>query len=112
MSKETNWESNEFTKIFREALMKIHSDDWSMEDIAEAAYICAIAIKPTINILTTALSKDTGTYRQGYSAGYNARKRDIFRGKGHTEPITLPTGLGEFKNSDLLLELLEREKEL
>jgi hypothetical protein len=34
--------------LFRAALMKRHSDDWDMETVAEAAYICAEAVQPFI----------------------------------------------------------------
>jgi hypothetical protein len=38
--------STEFTEIFRTALMKEHAHDWTMETVAEAAYICAFIVQP------------------------------------------------------------------
>lgn len=34
----------EIVEVFRHALMKKHADDWDMNTVAEAAYICAQAI--------------------------------------------------------------------
>lgn len=76
MNKTKIRQGGDFTEIFRSALMKVHSDDWDMETVADASYICATMVQPYIDILTETLSKDTKTYQQGYSAGYNAGKRE------------------------------------
>jgi hypothetical protein len=64
---------SDLVELFREALMKKHSNDWDMETVAEAAYICAEAIQPLVETWAYTLEKRPG-------------KANKYQGKAHSEP--------------------------
>jgi hypothetical protein len=51
----------DIVELFRAALMKHHANDWDMETVAEAAYICAEAIQPMIDVWAYTLEKRPGS---------------------------------------------------
>lgn len=62
-------QQKELVEHFRKSLMREHSQDWTMEVISEAAYICARAVS-TSNYPTKPLAGDTPAMaRKRYRSG-------------------------------------------
>lgn len=77
-------------ETFRTALMAEHSDDWDMDTVAEAAYICASALTAAGFVVVRAPGLNHGDELGQYTGDGRSHPRDVFVRRPVPEPATRP----------------------